>query len=149
FGIIFLTAEKKRIRKERKETLKPKPMENEIATKIIGSALNVHTILEPGLLESAYKECLYYEMIQKGLYVEKEKPMPLIFKEVKLDIGYRIDLLVENKVVIEIKAVEALNDVHLAQTLTYLKLGGYKLGLLMNFNTFRLKDGIKRVVNNL
>lgn len=120
-------------------------MENEIATKIIGSALNVHTILGPGLLESAYKECLYYEMIQKGLYVEKEKPMPLIFKEVKLDIGYRIDLLV----VIEIKAVEALNDVHLAQTLTYLKLGGYKLGLLMNFNTFRLKDGIKRVVNNL
>jgi len=124
-------------------------MENEIATKIIGSALNVHTILGPGLLESAYKECLYYEMIQNGLYVEKEKPMPLVFKEVKLDIGYRIDLLVENKVVIEIKAVEALNDVHLAQTLTYLKLGGYKLGLLMNFNTFRLKDGIKRVVNNL
>jgi GxxExxY protein len=88
-------------------------------------------------------------MIQNGLYVEKEKPMPLIFKEVKLDIGYRIDLLVENKVVIEIKAVETLNDVHLAQTLTYLKLGEYKLGLLMNFNSFRLKDGIKRVVNNL
>ena len=124
-------------------------MENEIATKIIGSAINVHTILGLGLLESAYKECLYYEMIQNDLYVEKEKPMPLIFKDVKLDIVYRIDLLVENKVVIEIKAVEALNDVHLAQTLTYLKLGEFKLGLLMNFNTFRIKDGIKRVVNNL
>lgn len=123
--------------------------ENEISTKIIGAAINVHTVLGPGLLESAYKECLYYELIQSGLYVEKEKPMPLIFKDVKLEIGYRIDLLVENKVVIEIKSVESLNDVHLAQTLTYLKLGNYKLGLLMNFNSFRIKDGIRRVVNQL
>ncbi|MCA4780720.1 GxxExxY protein [Empedobacter stercoris] len=124
-------------------------IENEIATKIIGCAINVHSALGPGLLESAYKECLYYELNQNGLYVEKEKPMPLVFKEVKLNCGYRIDLLVENKIVIEIKAVEGLNNVHLAQTLTYLKLGNYKLGLLMNFNTFRLKDGLKRVVNQL
>ncbi|HJD86889.1 MAG TPA: GxxExxY protein [Empedobacter falsenii] len=124
-------------------------IENEIATKIIGCAINVHSALGPGLLESAYKECLYYELNQNGLYVEKEKPMPLVFKEVKLNCGYRIDLLVENKIVIEIKAVEGLNNVHLAQTLTYLKLGNYKLGLLINFNTFRLKDGLKRVVNQL
>ncbi|MFV0180636.1 GxxExxY protein [Empedobacter falsenii] len=124
-------------------------IENEIATKIIGCAINVHSALGPGLLESAYKECLYYELNQNGLYVEKEKPMPLVFKEVKLNCGYRIDLLVENKIVIEIISVEGLNNVHLAQTLTYLKLGNYKLGLLMNFNTFRLKDGLKRVVNQL
>lgn len=123
--------------------------ENEISNSVIGLAIEVHTILGPGLLESAYKECLYYKLIQNGFYVEKEKPMPLIFEEVKLECGYRIDLLVENKVVIEIKSVEALNDVHLAQTLTYMKLGNFKLGLLLNFNVFRLKDGIKRVVNKL
>lgn len=123
--------------------------ENEISNSVIGLAIEVHTILGPGLLESAYKECLYYKLIQNGFYVEKEKPMPLIFEEVKLECGYRIDLLVENKVVIEIKSIEALNDVHLAQTLTYMKLGNFKLGLLLNFNVFRLKDGIKRVVNKL
>lgn len=123
--------------------------ENEISNRVIGSAIEVHTTLVPGLLEGAYKECLYYKLIQCGFYVEKEKPMPLIFEEVKLECGYRIDLLVENKVVIEIKSVEALNDVHLTQTLTYMKLGNYKLGLLLNFNVFRLKDGIKRVVNKL
>ncbi len=123
--------------------------ENEIATKILGCALEVHKALGPGLLESAYQECLYYKLGKEGFYVEKEKPMPLIFEEVKLECGYRIDLLVENKVVIEIKSVEALNDVHLAQTLTYLKLGDYKLGLLLNFNVALLKNGIRRVVNNL
>jgi len=122
--------------------------ENEIANKIIGLSINVHKALGPGLLESAYKECLYYNIVQSGLYVEKEKPMPLIFEEVKLDCGYRIDLLVENKVVIELKAVEALNDVHLAQILTYLKLGNFKLGLLINFNVSLLKNGIKRVINS-
>lgn len=101
------------------------------------------------MLESAYKECLYYKLVQSGLLVQKEKPMPLLFEEVKLDCGYRIDLLVENKVVIEIKSVDALNDIHLAQTLTYLKLGNYKLGLLMNFNVLKLKDGVRRVVNGL
>ncbi len=111
--------------------------------------MQVHTALGPGLLESAYKECLYYKIMKAGMNVEKEKPMPLIFEEVKLDCGYRIDLLVCNKVVIEIKSVEALNDVHLAQTLTYMRLGNYKLGLLMNFNVARMKDGIKRIVNGL
>lgn len=123
--------------------------ENEISSLIIGLGIDVHNALGPGLLESAYKECLYYKLVQSGLYVQKEKPMPLLFEEVKLDCGYRIDLLVENKVVIEIKSVEALNDIHLAQTLTYLKLGNYKLGLLMNFNVVRLKDGIRRVANGL
>ena len=121
--------------------------ENEISNKIIGFAIEVHQSLGPGLLESAYKECLYYKLIKSGFKVEKEKPMPLIFEEVKLECGYRIDILVDSKVVIEIKSVEALNDVHMAQTLTYMKLGGYKLGLLINFNVSLLKDGIKRVVN--
>ena len=121
--------------------------ENEIATKIIGCAIDVHKVLGPGLLESAYQECLYYKLKKVGLKVEKEKPMPLVFEEVKLECGYRIDLLVENKVVIELKSVEALNDVHLAQTLTYMKLGKYKLGLLINFNVTLLKQGVKRVIN--
>ncbi len=123
--------------------------ENELSHKVIGIAMEVHTALGAGLLESAYKECLFYKLSKEGFYVEKEKAMPLIFEEVKLVIGYRIDLLVEKKLVIEIKSVEALNDVHLAQTLTYLKLGNFKLGLLINFNVARLKDGIKRVVNGL
>ena len=121
--------------------------ENDIATKIIGCAIEVHKALGPGLLESAYQECLFYKLQQSELVVEKEKAMPLIFEEVKLDCGYRIDLLVEGKVVIELKSVETLNDVHLAQTLTYMKLGNYKLGLLINFNVALLKKGIKRVIN--
>jgi GxxExxY protein len=123
--------------------------ENEIANKLIGLAIEVHSALGPGLLESAYQECLFYKIGQAGLKVEKEKPMPLVFENVKLDCGYRIDLLVENKLVIELKSVETLNDVHLAQTLTYMKLGNYKLGLLINFNVKLLKSGIKRVVNGL
>ena len=123
--------------------------ENELSNKIIGLAIEVHTALGPGLLESAYKECLFFKIVKSGISIEKEKPMPLIFEEVKLDCGYRIDLVTENKLVIEIKSVESLNDIHLAQTLTYLKLGNYKLGLLINFNVVRLKDGIKRVVNGL
>jgi len=116
---------------------------NELTGKIIGLGIEVHNALGPGLLESSYKECFYYKIGKSGLYVEKEKPMPLVFEGVKLECGYRIDLLVENKIVIEIKSVDALNDIHLAQTLTYLKLGDYKLGLLMNFNVVKLKDGIK------
>ena len=123
--------------------------ENEIAKKIIGLSIEVHKALGPGLLESAYKACLFYKVVASGLAAEKEKPMPLIFEEVKLDCGYRIDILVLNKLVIEIKSVEALNDVYLAQILTYMKLGNYKLGLLINFNVLFLKDGIKRVVNGL
>ena len=122
-------------------------VENDISSQIIGTAIEVHRALGHGLLESVYKECLYYKLFQAGLNVEKEKPMPLVFEEVILECGYRIDLLVENKVVIEIKSVEAINAVHLAQTLTYMKLGGYKLGLLINFNVVKLKDGIKRVIN--
>lgn len=99
------------------------------------------------MLESAYQECLFYKISDNGLFVEKEKPMPLVFEEVKLECGYRIDILVEKKLVVEIKSVEALNEVHLAQTLTYMKLGDFKLGLLINFNVARLKDGIKRVIN--
>lgn len=99
------------------------------------------------MLESAYKECLYYELIKTGLSVQKEKTMPIVYKEVKLDHGYRIDLLVENKLVIEIKTVEAFSDVHTAQVLTYLRLGNYKLGLLLNFHVTTLKNGIKRVIN--
>ena len=123
--------------------------ENEISAIIIGSAIKVHKSLGPGLLESAYQECLFYKLEQEGLLVEKEKPMPLVFEEVKLDCGYRLDLLVQKKVVIEIKSVEALNDVHLAQIMTYLRLGNLKLGLLINFNVALLKHGIKRVVNKL
>lgn len=123
--------------------------ENELSNLVIGQALEVHSVLGPGLLESAYKECLYYKIARSGLNIEKEKAMPLIFDEVRLDCGYRIDLLVERKLVIEIKSVEAISDIHLAQTLTYMRLGNYKLGLLLNFNVVRLKDGIKRVVNGL
>jgi len=123
--------------------------ENEISNKIIGFAIEIHRALGPGLLESAYKECLFYKINKSGLFVEKEKAMPLIFEEVKLDCGYRVDLLVEKKLIVEIKSVEALNTVHLAQTLTYLRLGNYKLGLLINFNELLLKNGIRRVANNL
>ena len=123
--------------------------ENEISKKVIGLAIDVHIALGPGLLENAYKECLFYKIIQSGLFAEKEKSMPLVFEEIKLDCGYRIDILVENKLVIELKCVDELNDIHLAQTLTYLRLGNFKLGLLINFNEVLLKDGIKRVANGL
>ena len=121
--------------------------ENQISKIIIGRAIEVHKQLGPGLLESAYQECLSFELKQAGLKVRKEVPMPIVYKEVKLDHGYRMDLLVEEKVVVEIKTVEAFTDVHLAQVLTYLKLGNYKLGLLLNFYTTILKKGIKRVIN--
>jgi GxxExxY protein len=130
------------------ENIKRVWIDNELSGRVIGYAMEVHSALGPGLLESAYKECLYYKLANGGLSVVKEKAMPLIFEEVKLECGYRIDLLVENKLVIEIKSCEALADIHLAQTLTYLKLGNYKLGLLINFNVLKLKDGIKRVINN-
>ena len=123
--------------------------ENEISKIVIGIAIEVHKALGPGLLENTYQECLYYKLKKEGFKVEKEKPMPVIFEEVRLECGYRIDLLVEDKVVIELKSVEVLNDVHVAQTLTYMKLGGYKLGLLINFNVPLLKYGVRRVVDKL
>lgn len=120
--------------------------ENELSNMIIGCAIEVHKHLGPGLLESAYQECLYYELTQKGLDVVREKPLPIVYKDVKLDHSYRIDLLVNNKVVIVIKTVENLTDVHAAQILTYLKLGDFKMGLILNFYVTMLKNGIKRFV---
>ncbi len=123
--------------------------ENELSKIIIGCAIDVHKNLGPGLLESAYQYCLMYELKEKGLRVQKEVPRPIVYKEVKLDHGYRMDLLVNNKVVIEIKTVEAITDVHEAQLLTYLRLGNYRLGLILNFHTTILKTGIRRMVNQL
>ncbi len=120
---------------------------NDITSIIIEKAIKVHKDLGPGLLESAYKECLVYELLPSGLKIEKEKPLPLVYNDVKLECGYRGDIMVENKVVVEIKAVDALADIHTAQVLTYLKLGNCKIGLLINFNVTLLKDGIKRCIN--
>jgi len=118
-----------------------------LTEKIIKCAMDIHTALGPGLMESAYRECLFYKLRKTGFFVEKEKPLPLIFEEVTLDCGYRIDLLVENSIVLELKSIKKIEDIHLSQMLTYLKLGKYKVGLLINFNVSSLKDGIKRVVN--
>ncbi len=119
---------------------------NELSGIIIGKAITVHRILGPGLLESAYEECLTYELMEEGFKVERQKPLPIIYKEIELEYGYRVDLLVNNLVVIELKAVERLTDVHTAQVLTYLKFGNYPLGLLMNFNVKMLKQGLKRFI---
>ena len=119
---------------------------NQITHEILDSAYKIHSKLGPGLLESAYQACLVYELRKKGLKVEVEKPLPLIYEEVKLECGYRIDLLVEYQVVVELKTVEAFTDVHTAQVLTYLKLSENKVGLLINFYTKSLKDGIKRII---
>ena len=120
---------------------------NQISQKILQCSIEVHRALGPGLLESAYQECLTYELTKTGLFVEREKPIPIVYKEIKLDHGYRLDLLVERKVVVELKTVEQLTNVHLAQILTYLKLGHFHLGLLINFHVTLLKDGVRRVVN--
>lgn len=121
--------------------------ENELAHKVIGLAIEVHTALGPGLLERAYEECLFHKIVKSGLYAEKQKPMPLVFEEVHLECGYRLDILVENKLVIGVKSVEVLHPIFFAQTLTYLRLGGYKLALMINFNVTSLRDGIKRVIH--
>lgn len=121
--------------------------DNEISSLIIGCAIRVHTILGPGLLENAYEECLYYELKKSGLFVEKQKEMPLIYDEIKLDLGYKLDLFVEDRIVVELKTVDMFSDIHIAQLLTYLKLTNCKFGLLLNFNVMSMKDGIKRVIN--
>ena len=121
--------------------------EDQITEKIIQCAIKVHSRLGPGLLESAYQECLFYELRKAGLKVEKEKALPLVYDEVKLDCGYRIDLFIESQIVVELKSVDAFHDIHLAQTLTYLKLAKKRVGLMINFNVEQLKYGIKRVVN--
>lgn len=121
--------------------------ENEITEIVIGCAIKVHKALGPGLLESAYQECLYYELQKTILEVEQQKVVPLIYEEVKLECGYRSDLVLNNKVIVELKSVDAINDIHLAQILTYLKLTDCKVGLLINFNVLKLTDGLRRVVN--
>jgi GxxExxY protein len=121
-------------------------LHEELTGSILHCAYKVHSALGPGLLESAYEECLYYELDKAGLKVIKQKPMPLIYEDKRLDLGYRIDLLVESKVIVEIKSVDALNPVHFAQLLTYMKLSDCKIGFLINFNVQSLKDGIKRVI---
>jgi len=123
--------------------------ENELAAIVIREAIDIHKAIGPGLLEKVYVECLYYRLIKLGLRVEKEKPIPVIFEEVKMDCGYRADLMLENKFIVEAKSIDAIADIHIARTLTYLKFSGCKLGLLINFNVTLLKNGIRRVVNNL
>ena len=118
----------------------------ELTGSVLKCAYTVHSVLGPGLLESAYEECLFYELDKKGIQVVKQKPMPLVYDKKRLDLGYRIDLLVEGKIILEIKSVDILNPVHLAQLMTYLKLSGCRIGFLMNFNVESLKDGIKRVI---
>jgi GxxExxY protein len=118
----------------------------ELTGSILSCAYKVHSALGPGLLESAYEECLYYELENIGRITIKQKPMPLVYEKKKLDLGYRIDLMVDGKVIIEVKSVDALNPVHLAQIMTYLKLSGCRIGFLINFNVESLKDGIKRVI---
>jgi GxxExxY protein len=121
--------------------------ENYLSNKVIGLAIEIQETLGPGLLENSYLECLYFKILQTGLIVEKQRAMPLVFEGVHLECGYRIDLLVENKLVIEVKSVEALNNIFIAQVLTYLRLGDFRLGLLINFNVLLLKEGIRRVIN--
>ncbi|MEE9448733.1 MAG: GxxExxY protein [Ignavibacteriaceae bacterium] len=123
--------------------------ENVLSNKIIGTAIELHKKLGPGLLESAYENALAYDLKDIGLDIKQQVSMPFVYKEIKLDIGYRLDLLIEDKVIVEIKSVESLAPVHYAQLLTYLKLSNLKLGLLLNFNTKLLKEGIHRIVNNL
>jgi GxxExxY protein len=117
---------------------------NEITQKIIGCAIQVHKSLGPGLLESAYEECLSYELIKNGLNIKRQQPTPVVYKEIKLECGYRIDILVENSVVVELKVVDEFNPVHEAQILTYMKFSNKSLGLLINFNVTILRNGIRR-----
>ncbi len=123
--------------------------ENELSKIIVNACYNIHVELGPGLLESVYEEILYYELIEQGLKVERQKAIPLIWKDIKMKVGFRADLIVENKVVVELKSVETIIPVHPKQLLTYLKITKLKLGLLINFNEKLIKDGVTRIVNNL
>lgn len=123
--------------------------ENEISKIVFDSSLKVHKALGPGLLESAYEACLYYELGKNNVRVEKQKTLPLVYETIKLDVGYRVDLIIDNKVIIEVKSVDTITNIHISQILTYLKLSKCKLGMIINFNEGLIKDGIKRVVNNL
>lgn len=121
---------------------------NRITEEVIAAVIEVHRSLGPGLLESAYEACLAYELRDRGLVIEQQKPLPIIYRDVAVEVGYRLDLLVENAVVVELKSVERLEPIHQAQLLSYLKLSGYELGLLINFNVRMLKNGIKRLIND-
>lgn len=123
--------------------------ENEIGTAVIGAAIKVHSIVGPGLLESAYEQCLVYELERLRLRARKQVSVPLQYQDLRVDIAYRLDLLVEDMVVVELKSVEAILPVHRSQLLSYLRLGGYKLGYLLNFNVVQMRDGIVRMVNGL
>ncbi|MGE8513263.1 MAG: GxxExxY protein [Chryseobacterium culicis] len=123
--------------------------ENDISKIVYEAGYIVHKALGPGLLESAYEECLFYELNKHDILVERQKPMPLIYDEIKMDVGYRLDFLIEKKFVLEIKSIESLQDIHLAQILTYLRLSNCKLGMLINFNTIQFKNGVKRVINGI
>ncbi len=121
---------------------------NQLTEKIIGCAIAVHRALGPGLLESAYEACLVFELTQSGIKVERQKPLPVVYRDVKLDAGYRLDVVVEDQVIVELKSVERLETIHKMQLLSYLKLSGLKVGLLINFNVMVLKNGVTRIVNN-
>ncbi len=121
--------------------------ENQIAKVVFECSMKVHRSLGPELLESTYQECLFYELSNQNIKVEKQKALPLVYNEVKMEVGYRVDLMIEDKFIVELKAVDSLTDVHLAQILTYLKLAECKLGMLINFNVALLKNGVKRVIN--
>ena len=123
--------------------------ENDISKIVYEAGYIVHKALGPGLLESAYEECLFYELNKHDILVERQKPMPLIYDEIKMDVGYRLDFLIEKKFVLEIKSIESLQDIHLAQILTYLRISNCKLGMLINFNTLQFKNGVKRVINGI
>ncbi|MDD3726855.1 MAG: GxxExxY protein [Dysgonamonadaceae bacterium] len=123
--------------------------ENEIATIIVNTAYEIHVKLGPGLLESVYEEIMYYELVKEGLYVERQKPIPVFWEGLKMNIGFRADLVVENKVIVEIKSVETIPRVYFKKLLTYLRIADKRLGLLINFNEALIKDGITRIANNL
>lgn len=122
--------------------------EDELASKVIGHTIQVHSALGPGLLENAYKQVLARKLLKEGFQIEVEKILPLEMEDIRIEVAYKIDILVERKLVLELKSVELLSDLHMAQTINYLKLGNYKLGLLMNFNVTRLKFGLQRVIND-
>lgn len=120
--------------------------DDQLTRQIIGAAMRIHSQLGPGLLESAYEACLEFELRERGLEVERQKPLPIIYREVQLDCGYRLDLLVQNTVVVELKSVDQLMPIHTAQLLSYLRLSGIRVGLLINFNVEQLRKGIRRIV---
>ena len=130
----------------RESPKEPPEAVDRIATEIVDAAYKVHSELGPGLLESAYEVCLEHELKKRGLAVERQVSLPVVYDTIEVEAGYRLDLVVENTVIIELKSVESLQQIHLAQVLTYLKLGGFKLGFLLNFNVSRIKDGIRRIV---